>query len=188
LSEEDDDDEESIDSLKARMKHPILREFTDYLHADEKYSIGDMESLLLKEWNGAIPQDVPSDDVLVDLGNFLYNMGDFLVEKVIGDSLHEIGGHRLYVKTVADPSYDSNSYIYVIESTTRSLLAEGCGCKTWRHDPDSIADDLASLEVQLKSGWDLVQRRVLTLSLLGSPTDLPLGEAGEDGRPGFDHS
>jgi hypothetical protein len=187
LSEEDD--EGSIDSLKSKMKHPILREFADYLHADEKYSIGDMESLLLKEWNGAIPQDVLSDDVLVDLGNFLYNMGDFLVEKVIGDTLQEVGGHRLYVKTIADPSYDSNSYIYIVESTTRSLLAEGCGCKTWRHDPDSIADDLEGLEAQLKSGWELVQRRVLTLSLRGNPADLPLGEAEEDeGRPGSDHS
>ncbi|MDV3293433.1 MAG: hypothetical protein LYZ70_04105 [Nitrososphaerales archaeon] len=175
MSEKDQD--ESIDSLKTKMTHPILREFADYLHADEKYSIGDMESLLLKEWDGAMPQDVLGDDVLVDLGNFLYNIGDFVVEKVIGDTLQEIGGHQLYVKTVTDPSYDSNSYIYVVESTTRSLLAEGCGCKTWNHDPDSIADDLTSLQAQLKSGWELVQRRVLTLNLLGGPTDLPLRDA-----------
>lgn len=183
-----EEDEESIDSLKTTMTHLILREFADYLHADEKYSIGDMESLLLKEWDGAIPQDVLSDDVLVDLGNFLYNMGDFVVEKVIGDTLQEVGGHQLYVKTVADPSYDSNSYIYVVESTTRSLLAEGCGCKTWNHDPDSIADDLTSLQAQLKSGWELVQRRVLTLNLLGSPTDLPMKNGTWNERPDTDHS
>ncbi|MDG7022994.1 MAG: hypothetical protein JRN45_00575 [Nitrososphaerota archaeon] len=166
--------EEGLDALKERMKHPVLKEFADYLVVDEKYSVGDIEALLLLPWDGAYPQGILGDDVLVDIGNFLYSMGDFAVEKVIKDDFQKIGGRQLYVKTVPDPSYEDSSHVYVIESTTRTLLAEGCGCKTWHHDPDTIAFDLLSLEGQLESGWELVQKRVLALNLLGSPTDLPL--------------
>ena len=177
----DPEEEETIDTLKARMKHPILREFADYLDADEKYSIGDMEHLLLEEWGGAYPTALPTDDLLVDIGSFLYNMGAFVLEKGIGNSLPKVGGQQLYFSTVPDPSYEGTSHVYVVESTTRTLLAEYSD-KTWTFCPDAIADALAYLESQMKRGWELVQRRVLALNLLGNPVDMPNGGSKADGR------
>jgi len=172
-----DDERKELAELKEKMKHPVLKEFADYLANDGAYSTGDIEILLLRPWDGAYPQDIPSDDILVDLGNFLYHMGSFAIQKVIKDDFPKVGGHQLYIRVTSDPNYEDGSEVYVLELTTRTLLAVGCGCKTWNHDPDTIADDLLSLERQVKEGWELVRRRVLALGLLGTPTDLPLGRA-----------
>jgi len=168
----------NIDSLKAMMKHPILREFADYLFARGAYDIDDIESLLLKEWDGIYPTHLVFNDATDDLGNFLYSMGDFVVRKIIGSHFPEVGGIELTISIIPVASY-GHSFVYILEKETRSHMATGCGCNTYNHDPDIITEDLLSLEKQVKEGWELVKKRVLALDLLGTLADLPLGKQSE---------
>jgi hypothetical protein len=175
---EKEEKKKNIDSLKARMEHPILREFADYLYSNG-YSPGRIKALLLEEWDDYYPKAAlgfGNKIPVVGLQKFLWYMGVFVVDRVVGTHFPKIGGHQLHIFVVPDPSRDEASYIYVVEDMTRSLLARGCGNDTRDHDPDTIARDLLDLERQVREGWELVKRRVLALGLLGTPTDLPLGK------------
>jgi hypothetical protein len=169
----------NIDSLEARMKHPVLKEFAEYLFASGAYDIDDIESLLLKKWGDVYPAIGSRDNILADLGSFLWFMGDFVVERVVGESFPKIGDQQLFIEVIPYPNCEDSSYVYIIETTTHSFLVRGCGCRTWWHDPDSIAEDLKEIESKMKEGWELVKKRVLALDLLGTPTDLPFRKGQE---------
>ena len=172
--------EKDLAKLKKKMKHPILREFADYLwlnHTPEQ-----IKALLLKEWDDYYPKAAlgfGNKTPIAGLKEFLWNMGEFVVRRVVGKDFVQIGGCQLYISVVPDTRRDEALHIYVVEGTTRSLLAQGCGNDTRDYDPDTIADDLLSLERQVKEGWELVRRRVLALDLLGTPTDLPFRKGQE---------
>ena len=168
----------NIDSLKARMKHPVLKEFADYLYANKLYKIEELEYLLLKEWDGIYPTPIVFDDAIIYLGDFLYSMGDFVFRKIIGSHFPKIGDCELAFSIIPVASY-GRSFVYILERETRSYMATGCGHKTWNHNPDTIAEDLLDLENQVKEGWELVKSRVLALDLLGTPADLPFRKGQE---------
>jgi len=172
---EKEEKKKNIDSLKEKMKHPILKEFADYLYANKLYKIEELECLLLKKWDAIFPTPMVFDDAVVGLGDFLYQMGDFVVQKTIGSRFPKVGGIELCISIIPAASY-GHSFVYTLESETRSFMAAGCGCKTYNHDPDIIAEDLLDLERRVREGWELVRRRAFALSLLGTPTDLPLGK------------
>jgi len=173
------DEKKDFIRLKKRMEHQILREFAEYLFASGVYDIDDIESLLLKKWDDVYPPIGSRDNILADLGSFLWFMGDFIVERVVGESFPKIGDQQLFIEVIPYPNCEDSSYVYIIETTTHSFLVRGCGCRTWWHDPDSIAEDLKEIESKMKEGWELVKSRVLALDLLGTPADLPFRKGQE---------
>ena len=146
--------------LKKLVGKPLLKEFAEWLHKNEYYEEESIESLLCEEWDGAYPTVLLSDDLLVDIGNFLYYMAEFAVVKVYGKDWWKISGH--YIRIVPDPSYEGRSYIYVLELETKTVLvALDCG-KTWNFNPKIIEDELNELMKQLEESKRLLAVRKLT--------------------------
>lgn len=127
---------------------PSLRdEFRAWLRNDQFYDEESIQTLLDKEWDGAIPLELLGDDIKTDIGNFLYYMAKFTVEKIYGDGLCY---PELWITIVPDPSYEDRSYVYVLEMNNKRVLARSCGCKTWHHNPEVIDEDLRNLIEQLE--------------------------------------
>jgi len=55
------------------------------MYENECYEAYAIEELLCKEWDGAYPTALFSDDVLIDIGNFLYYMAEFSIQKVYSE-------------------------------------------------------------------------------------------------------
>ena len=138
----------------------MLREFAQWLFKCEYYEEDAIEELLCKEWNGAYPTILLGDDLLIDIGSFLFCMADFALVKTYGEDWWVVKPTRR-IRVVPEPSYEDRSYVYVLELKTRTVLAVGCGRKTWNYNPDSIERDLADLIEQLEESKKLLGLRVM---------------------------
>jgi len=139
---------------------PLLKEFAEWLYEHEYYGEDAIEKLLCKEWDGAYPTALISDDLLVDIGSFLYFMAEFALEKVYGEDWWTVKS-PLHIRIVPEPSYDDRSYVYVLELKTRTVLAEGCGGKTWHFNPEVITEDLEGMIRQLEESKSLLAVRIM---------------------------
>ncbi len=74
--------EEILENLADK---PLLKEFAEWLYEHKCYGEDAIEELLCKEWDGAYPSALISDDLLVDIGSFLCFMAMFALEKVYGE-------------------------------------------------------------------------------------------------------
>ena len=140
--------------------YPLLQEFAEYLHRREAYSEEEIERLLTKEWDAAYPAEFLGEDLLIQIGNFLYYMADFACTKIFGEDYWR--DSSLDIRIVPEPSYEDRSYVYILEFNTRTVLACGCGHKTWHHDPDELEEDLKELLEGLRKGKRLLAVRRLT--------------------------
>ena len=140
---------------------PLLQEFARWLHENKHYSVDELEELLTKEWDGAYPSKILGDDLLKDIGEFLYLMAEFACIKVYGENKYWRDS-TLHIRIVADPSYEYRSYVYVLELNTKTVLARGCGHKTWKHNPNDLEEDLQELVKQLEESKQLIGLRILT--------------------------
>lgn len=148
------------DVLKRLVGRPLLREFALWLYEEECYDPYGIEQLLCKPWDGAYPATLLGEDLLTDIGSFLYWMARFAVEKVYGEDHWKAGNTR--IRIVPEPSYEDASYVYLLEMNTRSVLAVGCGHKTWHHVPDSLEEDLEDLVDELGRSKGMLSLRMLT--------------------------
>jgi len=146
--------------LKKLADKPLLKEFAEWLYKNEYYGES-IESLLCEEWDGAYPTALISDDLLIDIGNFLYYMAEFALEKVYGEDWWTAKS-PLRIRIVPEPSYDGRSYVYVLELKTRTVMAVGCGRKTWHYGPETIEEDLEDLIEQLEKSEELIAVRTVT--------------------------
>ena len=145
--------------LKSLAGKPFLREFAEWLYHNQYYDEDEIAHLLCRKWEDAFPRSIIGDDLLVDIGAFLYNMAEFSVEKVYGKEWWMAGTHR--IRIVAEPSYEDRSYVYVLELKTKTVLAEGFGEKTWNCNPEIIEENLKDLVSQLKKSRNLLGVRVI---------------------------
>ena len=148
------------DVLKKLDGRPLLREFAQWLFKCEYYGEDGIEELLCKEWDGAYPTILLGDDLLIDIGNFLYYMAEFALEKTYGKDWWKPGSPR-HIRIVSEPSYEDRSYVYVLELKTRTVLAVGYGRKTWNYDPESIERDLEDLIEELEESKKLLGLRMM---------------------------
>ena len=139
---------------------PLLKEFAEWLYEHEYYGEEAIEELLCKEWNGAYPTALISDDLQVDIGSFLYFMAEFALEKVYGEDwwTAKLPHH---IRIVPEPSYEDRSYVYVLELKTRTILAVGCGGKTWHFNSEVITEDLEGMIRQLEESKSLLAVRIM---------------------------
>ena len=151
-------------SLKNALKKldgkPLLREFAQWLFKCEYYSERQIERLLCEHWGASFPDELIGDDLLIDIGNFLYCMAEFALEKTYGKDWWKPGSSR-HIRIVSEPSYEDRSYVYVLELKTRTVLAVGCGRKTWNYDPESIERDLEDLIGQLEESKKILGLRIV---------------------------
>jgi hypothetical protein len=147
------------DVLKRLEGKLLLREFARWLHGNEHYSVEGLEVLLCKPWDGSYPIELLGEDLLVDLGNFLYYMAQFAVEKVYGEGWWHTG--RRHVRIVPEPSYEDRTQVYILELETRTVLADGCGHKTWNHNPEELEEDLENLIRELEESKSLLAVRLM---------------------------
>ena len=138
--------------------HPPLMEFAGWLHKNEYYDDETIEVLLCKPWDGAYPTTILSDDILKDIDSFLYHVAKFAVEKVYGENYNS---GRILIRIVAEPDYEDRSYVFVLELRTKTVLAGGCGGKTWNFDPDVLEEDLEDLIRQLEMSKTLLAARTV---------------------------
>ena len=139
---------------------PLLKEFAMWLCDRDYYGIDAIEDLLCREWDGAYPTALMSDDLLVEIGIFLSFMAEFAVEKVYGEGYWR--SRTTNIRIVPEPSYEDRSYVYVLELKTRTVLAVGCGRKTWNFDPETIEHDVKDMIRQLEESKNLLAVRVVT--------------------------
>jgi len=142
------------------VKTSLLKEFRAWLLKEEYFDEDEMQYLLEKPWDGAYPGFLLGDDLKTDIGNFLYYMAEFAVEKVYGEKYWNDGWEKdkdgnfirpiRTIRIVPDPSYEDRSEVYVLEMVGNRILAVGCGCKTWNHNPEDIEQDLRELIAQLE--------------------------------------
>ena len=149
--------EEILENLADK---PLLKEFAEWLYEKEYYEEYSIEELLCKEWDGAFPTNLVGDDLLIDIGNFLYYMAEFAVEKVYGEDWWTAKSPH-HIRIVPEPSYEDRSYVYVLELKTRTVLAEGCGGKTWHFNPEVITEDLEGMIRQLEESKNLLAVRIM---------------------------
>ena len=146
--------------LKKLADKPLLKEFAEWLYEHEYYGEDAIEKLLCKEWDGAYPTALISDDLLVDIGSFLYFMAEFALEKVYGEDWWTAKSPH-HIRIVPEPSYEDRSYVYVLELKTRTILAVGCGGKTWHFNPEVITEDLEHMIRQLEESKNLLAVRII---------------------------
>jgi hypothetical protein len=142
--------------LKKLQGEPVLEEFAKWLCNNEYYDAESVETLLCKPWDGAYPEELLGDDILVDIESFIYNMALFAVEKTYGkkywNSQHDI-------RIVPEPSYEDCSYIYALELKTKTVLAH-VESKTWYYNSDALEEDLEALVKQLEESKGLLAVRL----------------------------
>jgi len=148
--------EEVLEGLEGK---PVLKEFAVWLKEEDYNGAGDIEELLCNEWDGAYPTSLIGEDLLIDISNFLYYMAQFAVEKVYGKEYWKPGNSC--IRIVPEPSYDGCSYVYILEMKTKSVLAAGCGRKTWHFNPETIQEDLKDLVKQLEESKNMLATRIL---------------------------
>lgn len=137
-------------------KPKILQEFEDFLIQKDYYDKDALEILLYTPWKAAYPEEFCGDDLLVDIQNFLYAIGDFIQEKVFNDA----NSQTLTVYVVTEASYEMESIIAIVELKTKTLVAYTC-FKTWHLNPNCLEDILNDLLSQARAAKTLISLRLL---------------------------
>jgi hypothetical protein len=137
-------------------KGTLLAEFASWLKKEREYDSETIEELLYEPWDGAYPEALLGDDIIVDIENFLTDMAEFAVEKSFGKSTDS----RLFISVVPYGSYDDRSSVFIIEVNTRSVLA-GFEEKTWRFNPETVEEGLKDLIDQLEKSKSLLAVRLV---------------------------
>lgn len=135
----------------------LLREFAKWLRKSG-YDPETVKQLLYREWDGAYPEALLGDDIIVDIENFLHDMAYFAVQKVFGDIAH--GDQRFRMEIVPYGDYENCSSVYVLEMNTGTVLAS-LEEKTWHFNPELLEEDLKDLIEQLEKAKELLAVRLV---------------------------
>jgi len=139
------------------VKRSLLDEFAGWLKGIG-YSPKKVEKLLYEPWGDAYPETLLSDDIIIDIEDFLCAMAMFAVEKAFRE---KIGcGARLRVEVVPHGSYEDCSSVYVLEMETKTVMAV-LEEKTWHFNPETIEEDLKDLVDQLEKSKRLLAVRLM---------------------------
>lgn len=138
-------------------KQSLLAEFARWLK-EAGYNSETIEKLLYEPWDGAYPESLLSDDIIIDIEDFLYAMAMFAVEKAFGEKIGCDG--RLHVEVVTYGSYEDWSSVYVLEMRTKTVMAV-LDEKTWHFNPATIEEDLKDLVDQLEKSKSLLAVRLV---------------------------
>jgi hypothetical protein len=139
-------------------KGTLLAEFASWLKKELGYDSETVEGLLYKPWDGAYPEALLGDDIIVDIENFLYDMAMFAVEKVFGEKIDF--DRRFHVLIIPYGSYEGCSSVYVLEMKTKTVLAS-LEEKTWHFNPETIEEGLKDLADQLEKSKSLLAVRLV---------------------------
>lgn len=140
-----------------KIKFPLLKEFAEWCIKDGIYDENEALLLLTEKWNGAYPEALLGDDLLVDIQNFCFNIGAFALEKAKKSAGYD-ESREGYLFTTVHPSYDDESEILIYNRETRTLVAEA-GWKTWNTNPEKLEGELEDLIEEIKKGIELVRKR-----------------------------
>lgn len=144
--------------VKLKYLAPILHEFAKWLR-NNGYDRETVEQLLFKEWDGAYPEKLLGDDIIVDIENFLHDMAYFAVQKVFGESVD--CDQRFRIEIVPYGNYEDCSSVHVLEMNTRTVLAS-LEEKTWHFNPELLEEDLKDLIEQLEKAKELLAVRLVS--------------------------
>jgi len=144
--------------VKQKYIFRLLVGFARWLKRERDYDSETVEELLYKPWDGAYPEALLGDDIIVDIENFLHDMAMFAVEKVFGKKIDS--DRRFLVLIIPFGSYEDCSYVYVLEMKTKTVMAS-LEEKTWHFSPETIEEDLKDLVSQLKKSKDLLAVRLM---------------------------
>jgi hypothetical protein len=147
--------ESLIDFLKP--KHALLAGFAAALIDDKTYGEEEAAALLTREWDGAYPSDFLGDDINTDISNFLYNMGNFCLERAKQKTKYN---ERLegYLNIYVMPSYEDVSYILICDYETSTVVTKYSD-KTWYFKPEVLEENLGDLIKSIEKGIKLVRSR-----------------------------
>jgi hypothetical protein len=139
-------------------KGTLLAEFASWLKKEREYDSETIEELLYEPWDGAYPEALLGDDIIVDIENFLHDMAMFAVEKVFGEKIDF--DRRFLVLIIPYGSYEDCSNVYVLEMKTKTVMAS-LEEKTWHFNPQVIEEDLKDLVDQLEKSKSLLAVRLV---------------------------
>jgi hypothetical protein len=142
--------------VKRKYLFRLLAEFARWLKKERDYNSETVEELLYKPWDGAYPEELLGDDIIVDIENFLHDMAMFAVEKTFGAKVDQ----RFQILIVPFGSYDDCSSVYVFEMKAKTVMAN-LEEKTWHFSPEIIEEDLKDLVSQLEKSKDLLAVRLM---------------------------
>lgn len=144
--------------VKLKYLAPTLHEFAKWLR-ESGHDPKTVKQLLYREWDGAYPEVLLGDDIIVDIENFLYDLAHFAVLKVLGDIAH--GDQRFWIRIIPYGSYEDCSGVYVLEMNTGTVLAS-LEEKTWHFNPELLEEDLKDLIGQLEKAKELLAVRLVS--------------------------
>ena len=139
-------------------KGALLAEFARWLKREWDCDSKTVKELLYKPWDGAYPEELLGDDIIVDIENFLYNMALFAVERAFGGKMDS--DPRFLVEIVPFGSYQDCSSVYVLEVKTKTVMAK-FEEKTWHFNPETIEEGLKDLVDQLEESKRLLAVRLV---------------------------
>lgn len=141
------------------MKHitqPLLLEFAKWCIKRGFYPEDILLPALTKEWNGALPEEMIGDDLLVDMRDFLYSLFEFALEKAKKQERYDEGEGLIYIEL--NPSYDSPSCVTLHHPDSKTLIYHQ-SFKTYHFDPKYLEDILKDALKEIREGIRLVRRR-----------------------------
>jgi len=117
----------------------LLDEFREYLKEESSYDEKEIEALLSKEWDGAIPTClVGTEDVTLQIEGFLNHMAKFALKKAgASNALISVEG-----------SYDEHSHILI---AVKDKIVYRDWFKTWHFTPEYIEKILEEMVEKLKA-------------------------------------
>lgn len=136
----------------------LLEEFAEWLIKEQDYDRETVMTLLYREWDGAYPESLLGDDIIVDIENFLHDVAQFAVEKALSGILDD---PRFLVLIVPYGSYEDCSSVCVLELKTKTVLAS-LEEKTWHFNQEVLEEDLKDLVEQLERAKSLLAVRLVS--------------------------
>lgn len=134
-----------------------MAELAACLIDDHDYEADHVAALLTDEWDGAYPASFIGEDLLSDIGYFLYNMTDFCVEKA--KALTKFDEHAGgFIMVSVDPSYQDSSTVLVYHEETKTLLAKESD-KTWHFTPTRFEAYIEEMTKRIEKGIRLIRSR-----------------------------
>lgn len=143
--------------LKHLQTYPLLAELAACLIDDHDFDADHVAALLTEEWDGAYPESFIGEDLLSDIGYFLYNMTDFCVEKAKALTKFDEHAGGLIMVSV-DPSYQDSSTVLVYHQETQTLLARESD-KTWHFTPTFLEEYIEEMTKRIGKGIRLIRSR-----------------------------
>lgn len=143
----------------AMSKRSLLNEFAKWLKKERDCTEEAIQTLLFEEWDGAYPESLLGEDIVLDIENFMHDMAQFALEKVFGKSAD--CDERFLILIIPYGSYEDCSSVYVLEMKTKTVLAS-LEEKTWHFSPRVIEEGLEDLIEQLKGAKKLLAIRLVS--------------------------